>query len=396
MICARQSFRHQFLPLLTILIFTMLLAQTTHSFQVAILGSGIAGSSAARTLAEKGVQVTVFEVGFNIGGRSSTRKTRDEFEYQFDHGAQYIGTPKTEAFRDTLNQWKSDGWVKEWSGRFMTADGVEVKEDAPKERYVGYPRMNSICQNLLNHKNIRVTTQTRANASRNEVEKWELINDKTKKGLGTFDWLVATDRISGDHYRRDLSNADIKEFTSGPVRNIKSVKSLTAMVVFEKPLGIDIDGVQFTGNDRAHYGSLGWAARDTSKPGRERDDNKECWVLQSHPDAAKDLSKGNRKVGQIREIAKEVLVNDFLKCMPHLLAGDKNDVQVPPVVATAIGHRWAAAFPIPPKELVEMESQLIASKTFVACGDYFKLPGRIEGAHLSGVAAANQIYNEIS
>ena len=387
---ARRSFEFQFLHIYVAFTLAMLV-QTTNSMRVAVLGSGVAGSSVARTLADKGMQVTVFEAGFGIGGRTSTRRTRDEFRYQFDHGAQYIGKPQTEAFRDTLNQWKSDGWVKQWPGRFLTADGLRVKEDEAKDRFVGYPGMNSICQNLLQHKNITVRLQTRANASRNLEEKWELINGKTKEGLGTFDWLVASDRLSGDHYRRDLSGADVKEFTSG-LRKIKSVKSLTAMVVFEKPLGIDIDGVKFTGND-AHYGSLGWVARDSSKPGRERDDDKECWVLQSHPDAAKDLLKGKRKVGEIREMAKEVLLHDFLKSIPRL-AGDAN-VEVP-AVAASIGHRWGAAFPIPPKELMDMESQLVAHKTFVACGDYFKLSGRVEGAYLSGVSAANQLYNEIS
>jgi hypothetical protein len=42
-----------------------------------------------------------------------------------------------------------------------------------------------------------------------------------------------------------------------------------------------------------------------------------------------------------------------------------------------------------------MESQLIADKQFVACGDYFgKLSGRIEGAYLSGLSAANQLCHE--
>lgn len=372
----------------------MLIQHTAKSMHVAVLGSGVAGSSAARSLADRGIEVTVFEAGFGIGGRTSTRKTRDEFRYQFDHGAQYIGKPKTEQFQNTLHQWKSDGWVKEWSGRFLTAgDGCQVtKQDDAKERYVGYPAMNSICRNLLHHDNIRVKLQTRANASRSEKH-WSLSDDKTKKDLGAFDWLISSDRLSGDYYRRDLKDANIEDFTSN-VRKTKNVKSLTAMVVFEKPLGLGIDGVDFTGNC-SEYGSLGWAARDSSKPGRERDDGKECWVLQSSPSKAKELLKGKRKIGEIREMAKEVLVKDFLESLP-LLRSDNADTVAVPEVAMAMGHRWGAAFPIPPKTYADMESQIISSENFIACGDYFgALPGRIEGAFLSGVSAADQLIDSL-
>jgi renalase len=382
-----------------------MLLQTTNSLRVAVLGSGIAGSTAARTLADRGVQVTVFEAGHGYGGRTSTRITRDDSQYQFDHGAQYISKPKTDLFRDALDGWKGNGWVKDWSGNFCAAGNeVQLEVDDKKERWVGYPAMHSISRNLLDHKNIKVILHTHADALYKEKKDstsaaWELIHGKNKEKLGSFDWLIVTDRNSGAHYRKDLSSASVDEYRSG-LRTIKSVKSLTAMVVFEKPLGLDMNGITFdhTSKDaKARYGSLGWAARDTSKPGRDREDGKECWVLQSHPDAADEILKGTTKkkaqTANIRELAKDVLVQDFLKSIP-ILAGDQHDVELP-LVATAIGHRWGAAFPILSSEYKEMDSQLIADKRFVACGDYFgKLSGRIEGAYLSGLSAANQLCHE--
>jgi len=367
-----------------------MLIQSTNSLRVAVLGSGISGSVAARTLADRGAEVTVFEVGFGLGGRTSTRIMRDAPRYQFDHGAQYIGAPKTDTFRDALESWKSDGFVKEWSGTFATAVGSDMEsETEKKERWVGFPRMNSICGNLLHHKNIRLKLQTRADASRSNENGggWNIQHGKTKKDLGNFDWVIASDRNSGARHRSDLSSANIQEFTTG-IRGIQSVKSLTAMVVFEKPLNLEIDGIQFTGKD-SQYGSLGWVARDTSKPGRERKDGQECWVLQSHPGAAKKLLKGKYKTNEVREMARDVLIKDFMNSLPHLTG--TSAVEVPPIV-TSVGHRWGAAFPIPSPEFAEIDCQLIASEQFVACGDYFgKLPGRIEGAYLSGLAGANEI-----
>lgn len=66
---------------------------SANSLRVAILGSGISGSSAARSLAEKGIKVSVFEAGYGIGGRTSTRikpTSEDNQCYQFDHGKCFV------------------------------------------------------------------------------------------------------------------------------------------------------------------------------------------------------------------------------------------------------------------------------------------------------------------
>lgn len=383
-----QSIR-SFLIIIVVIAGSMLV-QMTNSLRVAVLGSGIAGSSAARTLADRGVEVTVFEAGFGVGGRMSTRVSRDESRYQFDHGAQYISAPKTETFRECLENWKSDGLLKEWTGKFATTNGLQVViESEKKERWVGFPQMNSICSNLLDHENISVKFQTRANASQDKTGKgWNLSHGEHKEDLGTFDWLIVSDRNSGAQHRTDLASANMEEFRSA-IRDIQPVKSLTAMVVFDKPLRLEVNGMQFTGKD-CLYGSLGWIARDSSKPGRERGDGQECWVLQSHPEAAKKLLKGKDDLNEIREMAKKVLVDDFLKSIPCLI-GDKKDFEIPSIVS-AVGHRWGAAFPIPTEEFAGMECQVIDSKRFAACGDYFgKLSGRIEGAFLSGRSAANDV-----
>ncbi len=127
-----------FLQLRSFLLFIVMMfkATTIKSLQVAVLGSGITGSTAARKLAEKGIKVTVFGAGHGIGGRTSTRITRDEYRYQFDHGAQYIGTPKTEDFRETLQNWE----VK-WLG-----EGVDRKvHDSVSGWICGRKRQGTIC-----------------------------------------------------------------------------------------------------------------------------------------------------------------------------------------------------------------------------------------------------------
>ena len=445
-------------------------AAATASTSVAVLGSGISGSTAARMLAEYGVKVTLFEAGHGIGGRTSTRivnsplggqsRGRDydpnKPTLQFDHGAQYIGRPKTEAFRIALDGWIQNGWVQQWNGRFgivetrrkdhmvQAEDPPTEAEDPPTEKYVGYPGMNSICQGLLEHENIQVVLHTRADArllrekedsggrsgdESSSSTKWHL--SSRNKPLGSFDWLVSSDRLSIGEHRTDLPKNILKEFQT-KTRSIQNVKCVVAMVVFESPLvDIPYDGVRFLGSGDSYdeFGSLGWIARDTSKPGRQRttNDGYECWVLQSHPESAdrilnsindgnaSSLEKQKVTMDDIRQRIKDELMADFFKAIPKLSvasldSSDKSSsvsnggAAIVPTVIDCIGHRWGAAFPLVSGDESESTTSSTSGDTsmidlttnFVSCGDFYgKLTGRIEGAYLSGMSAASRLIEQL-
>eukprot|EP00555_Chaetoceros_dichaeta_P013065 CAMPEP_0198270296 /NCGR_PEP_ID=MMETSP1447-20131203/44535_1 /TAXON_ID=420782 /ORGANISM="Chaetoceros dichaeta, Strain CCMP1751" /LENGTH=402 /DNA_ID=CAMNT_0043962251 /DNA_START=10 /DNA_END=1218 /DNA_ORIENTATION=- len=391
------------------------LPKGTKGLNIAVLGTGIAGSTASRYLAEAGIKVTVFECGRGIGGRTSTRITRDEHRLSFDHGAQYIGRPKTEEFRVALEEWETNGFIKKWNGKFVNVDimtssenALISPEDPDKEHYVGYPAMHSICRNLLHHQNIRVVLQTRACATcDNSVGggpcSWNLISQKGRKDLGTFDWLVGSDRLSATNNRADMRSAPLDAFKDY-VSSIESVPSLTLMVAFESPLkGINLDGINFMDTNDDEGSILGWAARDTSKPGRARQDGKECWVVQSNPKIAKKLiTKMNKKGNSfestrenVKDKAKEMLLAEFLRVLPKI-SDDSGTMKIPKVIS-AVGHRWSAAFPIVSQQGGEDKCFTDFNNRFVACGDYCgKYTGRIEGAFLSGKAAADTIISEIN
>ena len=371
--------------------------------RVAILGSGISGSTAARKLAEAGVKVSVFECGFGVGGRTSTRTTRDECKFAFDHGAQYIGSPKTELFRSALSDWQSNGFVREWKGRVANIDAsgiIHPDDDGgnKKTRYVGYPAMNSICSNLLKHENIDIVLQTRACATYNQDDcKWTLTSHDDGRDLGQFDWLIGGDRLSATNNRADLRHAPLHEFRD-EVEQIASVPILVLMLAFDSPLHIPYDGITFD-EESGEFGSLGWIARDTSKPGRERDDGKECWVIQSGSKAAERVlasiteSDFETKRVMVREKAKQILLDDFLAAIPKLSASDDSPT---PHITSAVGHRWSAAFPSVTEANQEKECFFNIDHRFIGCGDYMgKLTGRIEGAYLSGNAAASALLDTV-
>ena len=406
-------------------------AKSNERIKVAILGSGMSGCSAAATLlgssSSKSFDVSIYEGGRGVGGRMSTRRIKDESGkplYQFDHGCQYISAPKTDSFRNELENWKEEGWVQPWKGTFgtisaspesSTTSEIELSTEPSlnaKEKYVGFPAMNTICEKLLETKsdkstiNIFTGTQARAVAvqsKKNGCESpWQLYHKD--KLLGTYDWLVVTDRNSAQELRPDLIDANVDDFRQLN-KYIESVKSCTTMIAFEKPLPLPFDGLTFNYNSnketmRNEFNTLGWAARDSSKPGRrESDDSPECWVLQSNPEEAARLLKSDELQGatlaQIREKIREQMVNDFICCIPTLMT--KSGLQktsITPQIVDSMGHRWGAAFPsfLDEKVYKEIECQVFPKKKIVACGDYFgKYSARVEGAYLSGRAAANEI-----
>lgn len=78
--------------------------------RVAVVGAGMAGLIAGRTLADHGWPVTLFDKGRVPGGRLATRRSRDHRNLRFDHGvpAFRVEDPR---FRRLLDAWCEAGLV---------------------------------------------------------------------------------------------------------------------------------------------------------------------------------------------------------------------------------------------------------------------------------------------
>jgi predicted NAD/FAD-dependent oxidoreductase len=117
-----------------------------------IVGAGISGLTAARTLAQAGRQVVVFDKGRGPGGRATSRR-RDGFT--FDHGAQYF-TARTEPFRQAVGTWVRDGVVAPWNPRLVAIDARGSREVGhATERYVGTPHMSALAKHLAHDLDVR-------------------------------------------------------------------------------------------------------------------------------------------------------------------------------------------------------------------------------------------------
>jgi photolyase PhrII len=79
--------------------------------RVAVLGAGVAGLAAARTLADHGLPVTVVDKGRRPGGRLATRTTRRDPDLAFDHGAPAFAA-RDARFRRVVDAWAEAGRVR--------------------------------------------------------------------------------------------------------------------------------------------------------------------------------------------------------------------------------------------------------------------------------------------
>lgn len=116
---------------------------------IVVVGAGIAGLTAAKSLKELGYPVLVLEKSNALGGRLATRRIQLT---TFDHGAQYF-TARNPQFLKILAKWEEVQVVSKWFEKNGPEGGNEFT-------YIGCNGMTSIAKYLASglevHKNSKV------------------------------------------------------------------------------------------------------------------------------------------------------------------------------------------------------------------------------------------------
>ena len=167
--------------------------------KVCIVGTGVSGCSAARILAEGGVNVSMYDAGFRPGGRCNTRLHKHHGEtYEFDHGAQYI-SPKTQVFKEAVSSWKDSGVVDRWDFSHATIDcngeKSKIHLDVKEEVFVGVPGMSSICNHMIANDRITTNFGKDVELKRSSSGGWNVHLKSTEEVLDSdFDFVLTSDR----------------------------------------------------------------------------------------------------------------------------------------------------------------------------------------------------------
>jgi photolyase PhrII len=321
------------------------------ALSIAVIGAGMSGLFAARTLMDHGHRVKVFDKARGVGGRMSWRR---ENGYAFDHGAQYF-TARDFRFRDYVEAWVEQGIVKPWDGRIATARaGRLYPKQNSVQRYVGVPGMNAVAKHLAS--GLDVELQTRVAPVEYTGSQWCLTTDGGE-GLGTYDVTLIT---APPQQTQPLLSA--APHLVRAVQTVKLAPCWAVMAAFENPLEIPFDGLFI------HDSPLSWAARDSGKPERS---NSQCWVFHGSPDWS------SVHLEDEPEVVVEALVDAFFKAT--------GAEPTAPIFAKA--HRWRYSIAENPLEdgcLWDPELKL------GSCGDWCQ-GSRVEGAFLSGMAMAGRV-----
>lgn len=307
--------------------------------RIGIVGAGLAGLACARRLSGAGLAVRLFDKGRGPGGRMSTRRLDTPLgQVSFDHGAQYF-TARGASFRTQTQRWAQAGVVAPWPA-------------AGADAFVGVPGMNA---------------PLRAMAEALDVTWGRQVTDLMADGLGwrlmtpdgateTFDAVVLA--LPAEQAAALLK--DCEGTLAAAAGASRTAPCWTVMAVFDRPLPIAPDVLR-------GEGSLGWAARNSAKPGRAP---AEAWVIQA------DAAWSQTRLEDPPETVAQVLL--------QALSGAADEPLPAPVALQA--HRWRYA-----RSAAGVAGALWSPQTRLGCCGDWLLGPRVECAWDSGEALAARI-----
>ena len=267
--------------------------QTPFIRRIAIVGSGMAGLTAAVLLRDKGHTVRVFEKSRGPGGRMASKRVPGG---SADIGAQYF-TSRNPDFLQFLGRHAGDNTFGPWRGRFGYQTTSGRWEAFPhEERYVGIPRMTAITRRLS--ATVDVEAQTRIERLYRSGRYWSL-EDNAGECHGPFDTLIVT---APPAQAEDLFNASELPELAGelqePVRHVHPCWA--AAVHFSHLPEQPFEGM------RCRNDVLDWIANNSSKPGRE--DAGQWWVLHAGPQwsRAHENTPAEQVAGKMVEAFRQV------------------------------------------------------------------------------------------
>jgi photolyase PhrII len=324
--------------------------------RIAVVGAGIAGLAAARTLQDQGHRVEVFEKSRGPGGRAATRRYG---EVGFDHGAPYF-TARRPVFHDAVERWIDAGVVAPWPARMARVVDPRHPQPMPdREAYcVAVPGMNALGKHLA--ADLQVHLRRRVDTPGFDGRHWHLFSDEGE-GLGEFDALViAVPAPQAAPLLRQ--HAPLLADTAARIEYSPAWAAMLA-VADDRPAlyeGLFVDG-----------GPIAWAGRNHAKPGRVGS----TWVVHASPEWTRSHL----------EAPPDEVAARLAATLRDLLA-------VPDGAVTALGaHRWLYAQvenPLQEGALWQADSCL------AVCGDWCR-GRRLEDAYLSGIDAAGRLLGHL-
>lgn len=252
----------------------------------AVIGAGMAGVVCARTLAQAGHKVTVFEKSHGMGGRMATR---DSAFGTFDHGAQYF-TVRDPRFMTALET--VPGLCRRWSAstiRVLDEMGRIAQADLPtnEAHWVASPGMKALPSRwalpLMTQHNVELDTRvTRIERDALNARHWQLRTEgpaDAQQVFSGFDSVLLA--VPAAPAQALLQDSKLAPHLTKQMGKVQVAPCWTLMLAFPHAMqpGFSTLGPQWNAARSTHH-RIAWLARESSKPGRG---GVERWTVHASP-----------------------------------------------------------------------------------------------------------------
>lgn len=348
---------------------------TTTAPHIAVIGAGLAGLACARTLAQAGRKVTVFEQEDHVGGRMASCDTPFG---TFDHGAQYY-TVRDERFAQALAT--APGTSKPWSAnavRVLDPHGRVAEAALPmrEPHFVGAPTMDAMARQwarpLLDAGAVELRTHvTRIERDTLDPKRWQLQTSGPEDSVHVYSGFDTVLLALPCAPASALLRASSQSALSKAMDDVEVAPCWSLMLAFPNAVHPSLVtlGPQWNAALSTHH-RIAWLARESSKPGRT---TIERWTVQ----ASAAWSQEHLDDDELTVIAK--LSKAF---------AEVTGIRAEPSYARV--HRWRNAKTLKPLG----KSMLWDGRLGLgACGDWC-LGHRAEDAFVSGLELALAVVRE--
>lgn len=323
---------------------------------ILVIGAGVAGLSAARALRSRGADVIVLEKSRGVGGRAASRTVHGQ---RIDHGTQFI-TVRDARFAAQVDAWSAAGVVREWSrgvARWTAVEGWQSASAESHPRYACPEGMSSIGKAL---------------AAGLDVRRETTVTDVRATGEG---WTVGTRDGPSFHASAVIVTAPIPQALTmlADVAIADAMRSRLEAVAYAPCHAVAVGFVgaeapAWPGVQLPEHPDLAWIAHDSSRRAPGTTDGVTL-VLHATPGFS------HRRFDD----PPEVIVSALLEAARPLLSWNADP-------AWTYHHRWRYALP----EHTLDERAIDVGPGLTLAGDAFG-EGRLEGAYLSGLTAAEAL-----
>ena len=325
-----------------------------------IIGAGMSGLMAARTLRDRGYSVQLIERGRSVGGRLATRRIGSGG--LADHGAQFF-TVRSETLQGYVDRWLAQDVVYVW-GTGWSDGSVKRTAGDGHPRYACRGGMNALAKYLA--RDLDIAINRLAAALRQDDSGWRLEDSAgdVYRGRG----LVMTPPMPETLALLTQNGIYLQEADQAALRRIRFGPCLCGIHEIEGAVELPAPGAV-----QNFQSNIYWVADNQAKG------ISTATVVTSHANAK--FSRQNWDAPEadiVRELESAV--------QPFLTAGAR-------IVRTQL-KKWRYSVPL----TTHADECLLASNLppLVFAGDAFGGRGRVEGAFLSGIAAGNALADALA